>query len=91
MGRFWCQSRVPYAERMVVFLSRVLGSALSGMEAFLPTQERLNNVQSRVRMCARRAMRGLATTDRNGRKVSNRNEEVLRYWKMPPPRSRTPC
>eukprot|EP00959_Pyramimonas_sp_CCMP1952_P434177 9092034-Pyramimonas_sp.AAC.1 len=57
---------------------------MSGVEAFLPTDDQISKLQSRVIMHARRAMRGLATKEVNGHKVSISNAEVCRYWQMAP-------
>eukprot|EP00959_Pyramimonas_sp_CCMP1952_P174328 3643236-Pyramimonas_sp.AAC.1 len=50
-----------------------IGPAVSGVEAFLPTQAHLDKLQARVLHYARRAMRGGATYEKDGHKVSISN------------------
>eukprot|EP00959_Pyramimonas_sp_CCMP1952_P288221 6026933-Pyramimonas_sp.AAC.1 len=66
MGRYWYQPRIPYVEKRAMFLSRVVGPAVSALEAFLPSAAQLARIQNRVVDCGRRALRGAATEWHNG-------------------------
>eukprot|EP00959_Pyramimonas_sp_CCMP1952_P270937 5664108-Pyramimonas_sp.AAC.1 len=84
LGRYWYQYGIPPVEKRTAFLSRVLGPAVSGVEAFIATQAHLYKVQARVLHDARRAMGGGATHEKYGHKVSLSTVQVYRFWQMAP-------
>ena len=47
MGKFW-HSEAPEATKRMVFYSKVVEAGLSGMEAFDPTDQQLNQMDSQV-------------------------------------------
>ena len=85
VGQLWYESRVSWRLKRCFFISRVVNTALSGIEASCPSKAQYQALTSLVTCLARRVMAGAAA--RRGEQGSIRtmtNKEVLRFWKLAP-------
>eukprot|EP00959_Pyramimonas_sp_CCMP1952_P066001 1377894-Pyramimonas_sp.AAC.1 len=60
MGAFWSFSGVPRRLLRATFINKIYNTALSGIEAWVPTKREITRLSSAVASHARRAMRGQA-------------------------------
>eukprot|EP00974_Lingulodinium_polyedra_P003715 350575-Lingulodinium_polyedra.AAC.1 len=65
MGQFWQRKKVRWSMRRAVFLCKVVGTVLSGLEPFLLTEKQEKYLDAVVAGLARIAMGG-AACDRTG-------------------------
>ena len=85
VGQLWYVSRVSWRLKRCFFISRVVNTALSGIEAFCPSKAQYQALTSLVTCLARRVMAGAAARRReHGRVRTLTNKEVLRFWKQAP-------
>ena len=83
MGSFWSAARIPWRWKRTVLLGRVVNSAFSSVEAFLPTKRQYDTLDAAIASLARIAMRGRACTwNEDGTVRSLTNAEVLAHWKI---------
>ena len=84
MGGFWYQKGVPWATRRLVFITRVQGTALSGLTAFPVGEADCNALDKVLLALARSAMRGKALKRTKAGVRSIPASEVWRYWRLAP-------
>ena len=85
VGQLWYESRVSWRLKRCFFISRVVNTALSGIEAFCPSKAQYQSLTLLVTCLARREMVGAAARRReHGRIRTLTNKEVLRFWKLAP-------
>ena len=85
VGQLWYESRVSWRLKRCFFISRVVNTALSGIEAFCPSKAQYQALTSVVTCLARRVMAGAAVRrGEHGRVRTLTNKEVLRFWKLAP-------
>ena len=85
VGQLWCESRVSWRLKRCFLISRVVNTALSGIEAFRPSKAKCQLLTSLVTCLARRVMAGAAARrGERGRVRTLTNKEVLRFWKLAP-------
>ena len=85
VGQLWYESRVSWRLKRCFFISRVVNTALSGIEAFCPSKAQYQALTSLVTCLARRVIAGAAARRReHGRIRTLTNQEVLRFWKLAP-------
>ena len=60
VGQLWYESRVSWRLKRCFFISRVVNTALSGIEAFCPSKAQYQTLTSLVTCLARRVMAGAA-------------------------------
>ena len=73
VGQLWYESRVSWRLKRCFFISRVVNTALSGIEAFCPSKAQYQALTSLVTCLARRVMAGAAA--RRGEQGSVRNDQ----------------
>ena len=79
VGQLWYKSRVSWRLKRCFFISRVVNTALSGIEAFCPSKAQYQALTSLVTCLARRVMAGAAARrGEHGRIRTLTNKEVLR-------------
>eukprot|EP00959_Pyramimonas_sp_CCMP1952_P240338 5022537-Pyramimonas_sp.AAC.1 len=85
LGNFWFQKGAPLRWKRCVLLCNIVNTALSGLEAFLPSPKQLMTLQYAVAALARKAMRGEASwEDMEGRRRSLSSLAVLDWWRIVP-------
>ena len=85
VGQLWYESRVSWRLKRCFFISRVVNTALSGIEAFCPSKAQYQALTSLVTCLARRVMAGAAARrGEHGQVRTPTNKEVLRFWKLAP-------
>ena len=85
VGQLWYESRVSWRLKRCFFISRVVNTALSGIEAFCPSKAQYQALTSLVTCLARRVMAGAAARrGEHGQVRTLTNKEVLRFWKLAP-------
>ena len=85
VGQLWYESRVSWRLKRCFFISRVVNTALSGIEAFCPLKAQYQALTSLVTCLARRVMAGAAARrGEHGQVRTLTNKEVLRFWKLAP-------
>ena len=85
VGQLWHESRVSWRLKRCLFISRVVNTALSGIEAFCPSKAQYQALTSLVTCLARRVMVGAAARrGEHGRIRTLTNKEVLHSWKLAP-------
>ena len=73
VGQLWYKSRVSWRLKRCFFISRVVNTALSGIEAFCPSKAQYQALTSLVNCLARRVMAGAAARRRElGRVRANK-------------------
>ena len=83
VGQLWYESRVSWRLKRCFFISRVVNTALSGIEAFCPSKAQYQALTSLVTCLARRVMAGAAARrGEHGRVRTLTDKEVLRFWKL---------
>ena len=85
VGQLWYESRVSWRLKRYHFISRVVNTALSSIEAFCPSKAQYQSLTSSMVCLARGVMAGSAA--RRGAHEQVRtvtNEEVLRFWRLAP-------
>ena len=60
VGQLWYESRVSWRLKRCLFISRVVNTALSGIEAFCPSKAQYQALTSSMVCLARRVMAGSA-------------------------------
>ena len=84
-NQLWYESRVSWRLKRCFFIGRVVNTALSGIEAFCPSEAQYQSLTSLVTCLARRVMAGAAARRGElGRVRTMSNKEVLRFWKLAP-------
>ena len=85
VGQLWYESILSWRLKRCFFISRVVNTALSGIEAFCPSKAQYQALTSLVTCLARRVMAGAAARrGEHGRVCTLTNKEVLRFWKLAP-------
>ena len=85
VGQLWYESRVSWRLKRCFFISRVVNTAISGIEAFCPSKAQYQALTSLVTCLARRVMAGAAARrGEHGQVRTLTNKEVLRFWKLAP-------
>ena len=85
VGQSWYECRVSWRLKRCFFISRVVNTALSGIEAFCPSKAQYQSLTSLMTCLARRVMAGAAARrGERGRVRTMTNKEVLRFWKLAP-------
>ena len=80
VGQLWYESRVSWRLKRCFFISRVVNTALSGIEAFCPSKAQYQALTSLVTCLARRVMAGAAARrGEHGRVRTLTNKEVLAF------------
>ena len=83
VGQLWYESRVSWRLKRCFFISRVVNTALSGIEAFCPSKAQYQALTSLVTCLARRVMAGAAARrGEHGQVRTLTNKELLRFWKL---------
>eukprot|EP00974_Lingulodinium_polyedra_P051611 4965676-Lingulodinium_polyedra.AAC.1 len=80
----WRRGCAPWRWKRCVLICRVVGAALSCIEAFTPSPAQYRRIDLAVAALGRKAMRGKACTEQEGRTRSLSTEGVLEYWKIAP-------
>jgi hypothetical protein len=88
MGRFWTNKQIPFRNRRVTFLSKVLSAAISGTVALVLPRAATDKIEKVVLKLARKAACGSAHyqyTDDDGvvRHEAMTNEALHEYWGIP--------
>eukprot|EP00959_Pyramimonas_sp_CCMP1952_P359056 7518274-Pyramimonas_sp.AAC.1 len=85
LGSFWFKRGIPVRWKRCILLCHIVNAALSGVEAFVPTEVQLNTLQLALAALARKVMRGeVSWEDQGGRIRSLSSMEVLRWWRIAP-------
>ena len=83
VGQLWYESGESWRLKRCIFVSRVVNTALSGIEAFCPSKAQYQALTSLVTCLARRVMAGAAV--RRGEQGQVRtNKVVLSFWRLVP-------